>query len=278
MVSLAPEGGIKMFDKLIESDTAGAEFKNRSRYFTVSTIIVGILFLTAVVYSLYASEVGLGNVNFDVSELVAPLEATEPEAQPSRVTQPNTGDHSTTKPNINSDMAGVDEPTIVPTGVSADRNTRPSRSWKPFDPRLPESNGIWSPIDGGSAGEKPTGTRSDTRDDIEEAGTKTTEPPPPAIKKPTIMRTSKVFNGDAISLPKPAYPQPAVMLNLQGSVRVQVTIDETGKVVSAKAADGHPFFRMASEQAARNARFKPTLLNDVPVKVTGLIVYNFKRN
>ena len=38
-----------MFDKLVESDATGAEFKNRSRYFLVSTVVVGILFLTAVV-------------------------------------------------------------------------------------------------------------------------------------------------------------------------------------------------------------------------------------
>jgi TonB family protein len=87
-----------------------------------------------------------------------------------------------------------------------------------------------------------------------------------------------VLNGEAISLPKPSFPQPAIALGLQGSVRVQVTIDETGDVISAKAADGHPFFRQAAEQAARNARFKPTYLNDNAVKVTGVIVYNFKRN
>jgi protein TonB len=91
------------------------------------------------------------------------------------------------------------------------------------------------------------------------------------------MRSSRVLNGEAISLPKPVYPQPAVLLNLQGSVKVQVTIDKKGNVISAKAADGHPFFRAVSEQAARNARFKPTLLNDEPVMVTGVIVYNFKR-
>jgi len=97
-------------------------------------------------------------------------------------------------------------------------------------------------------------------------------------KPPSILRTSRVLNGEAISLPKPAYPQPAIVLNLQGSVKVQVTIDEKGNVISAKAADGHPFFRLVAEQAARNARFKPTLLNDEPVKVTGVIVYNFRRN
>jgi len=56
---------------------------------------------------------------------------------------------------------------------------------------------------------------------------------------------------------------------------VQVTIDENGNVISASAVSGHPLLRQAAEQAARQAVFKPTLLSDQPVKVTGVIVYNF---
>jgi protein TonB len=58
---------------------------------------------------------------------------------------------------------------------------------------------------------------------------------------------------------------------------VQVLIDETGNVVSAKAIDGHVFFKSEAERAARRAKFKPTLLSNHPVKVTGVIVYRFTR-
>ena len=58
-----------MFDKLIESNSVEADFKPRGRYFTVSSVIVGILFLTAVVVSLYAQDLDLGTDNFDVAEL-----------------------------------------------------------------------------------------------------------------------------------------------------------------------------------------------------------------
>jgi len=56
---------------------------------------------------------------------------------------------------------------------------------------------------------------------------------------------------------------------------VQVTIDEQGNIVSASAVSGHPLLRQAAEQAARQAQFAPTLLEGVPVKITGVIVYNF---
>ena len=270
-----------MFDKLIESDTAGAEFKNRSRYFMVSSVVVGILFLTAVVYSLYASEVGLGNVNFDIAELVTPLDNSEPEIPEPETHTSRISQDQTQRANQHSAMARTDEPTIAPTSVSVEKNTGKTRDWRPLNFDLPESNGPVGYPTGTNDG-RPSGTSSltpATDNDGDEAKAKGSEPPPLTVKKPpTILRTSRVLNGQAVSLPKPVYPQPAVMLNLQGSVRVQVTIDEKGNVISAKAADGHPLFRGVSEQAARNARFRPTLLNDEPVKVTGVIVYNFKRN
>ncbi len=63
----------KMFDKLIESDRHGADFKNRIRYFIVSSVVVGILFASAVVFSLYAADIGLGNDEFEISIMLAPI-------------------------------------------------------------------------------------------------------------------------------------------------------------------------------------------------------------
>ena len=67
------------------------------------------------------------------------------------------------------------------------------------------------------------------------------------------------------------------MVRAAGAVNVQVTIDESGKVISAKAVSGHVMLRAAAESAAWRARFKPTTLTGVPVKVSGIIVYNFTR-
>lgn len=84
-----------------------------------------------------------------------------------------------------------------------------------------------------------------------------------------------VVNGAAVSLPKPSYPPAAKAVNASGVVNIQVLIDEEGNVVSANAVSGHPLLRAASEQAALGAKFKPTLLQGQPVKVNGVIVYNF---
>jgi TonB family protein len=60
-----------------------------------------------------------------------------------------------------------------------------------------------------------------------------------------------------------------------GTVVVQVLIDEEGNVVAAHAVSGHPLLQAVSVAAAREARFSPTLLAGEPVKVTGVIQYNF---
>ena len=86
-----------------------------------------------------------------------------------------------------------------------------------------------------------------------------------------------VLNGKAIVLPKPDYPAEAKTAGAAGSVAVQVTIDEMGSVIEAKAVSGHPLLQQPSVNAALQARFSPTSLMGEPVKVTGVIVYNFVR-
>ncbi len=84
-----------------------------------------------------------------------------------------------------------------------------------------------------------------------------------------------VLNGKATTLAKPEYPPAARAVKASGAVNVQVTIDEQGNIVSASAVSGHPLLRAAAEDAARASKFAPTMLQGVPVKVTGIIVYNF---
>jgi TonB family protein len=101
-------------------------------------------------------------------------------------------------------------------------------------------------------------------------------PPPPAPLPSKGMTVSGgVLNGKAISKPQPAYPPTAKAVHASGMVTVQVTVDESGNVVEASAVSGHPLLRAAAEAAARQAKFSPTLLSGRPVKVTGVLTYNF---
>lgn len=84
-----------------------------------------------------------------------------------------------------------------------------------------------------------------------------------------------VLNGKAIAKPQPVYPPIAKAARAQGVVTVQIVVDEEGYVISASAVSGHPLLQQAAVFAARQARFSPTLLEGQPVKVSGVITYNF---
>ena len=87
---------------------------------------------------------------------------------------------------------------------------------------------------------------------------------------------SGVVNGKAISKPQPAYPAEAKHARAEGTVEVDMLISENGTVLSACArGDVHASLKAASEFAAYNARFTPTLLDGKPVKVRGVITYRF---
>jgi protein TonB len=96
-----------------------------------------------------------------------------------------------------------------------------------------------------------------------------------AWEAPKSAISGGVLNGKAISLPTPVYPAIARAAHASGTVTVFVTVDENGYVISSRAVAGHPLLQEAAVQAARQARFSPTRLSGQPVKITGLITYNF---
>ncbi|HEU4765763.1 MAG TPA: energy transducer TonB [Pyrinomonadaceae bacterium] len=81
--------------------------------------------------------------------------------------------------------------------------------------------------------------------------------------------------GRALELPKPRYPELARKAHVSGQVTVQLLIHEDGTVMSAVAVSGHPLLYGVSVEAARQSRFSPTKVDGQPVKVTGVITYNF---
>jgi TonB family protein len=121
----------------------------------------------------------------------------------------------------------------------------------------------------------------------------------PAFAQDSLPRNIKggVLNRKATSLPKPEYPAEAKSAGIEGTVFVDVVVDESGTVISAKAsmeprkafrtkngddtvteteiAPADQSLREAAEKAALQARFSPTLFTGTPVKVEGTIIYNF---
>ena len=108
------------------------------------------------------------------------------------------------------------------------------------------------------------------------AGKPDIAPEPPVVKPPTTQRVpSVVLTSKAISLPQPAYPIMAKQTGTHGAVNIQILVDEQGKVISAQVVSGSPMLTTAAKEAAMRARFTPTILNGQPVKIQGVIIYNF---
>lgn len=103
-------------------------------------------------------------------------------------------------------------------------------------------------------------------------------PPPPPMNapKPILKPVSGgVLNGKAVFMPAPTYPETAKRMRTEGIVVVDVVVDETGKVISAQASSGPATLREVATMAATKARFSPTMLSGMPVKVSGVINYRF---
>ena len=77
--------------------------------------------------------------------------------------------------------------------------------------------------------------------------------------------------GKALRLPKPMYT------GIPGVASVRVLIGESGEVISAGTVRGNPRLHASSRMAACEARFPPTVVDGKPVKVTGLITYEYSR-
>jgi protein TonB len=118
------------------------------------------------------------------------------------------------------------------------------------------------------------------------AHSETAAPPPPRPVEPTrqtpqvetsrqVRLSSGVLQGKAIVRRTPEYPPLARQIRLSGSVSVEVMIALDGHVEAARAVSGHPMLVGAAVEAARGWRFEPTLLSGAPVRVTGVIVFNF---
>jgi TonB family protein len=273
----AAGGARKMFTNLIESDSHRKEFKRRSSFF-LATVVAYALILSAVgVASIYAYDAHLEAQDTDILiSWVPPVTPVAPAAQPHttqapRRTAPSNApvDQNARVPMRTVAIAPTSNPIQVPDKIGTQAGTVPPITTgfvlgnKNVDPpTVTLNNSVCATCNG------PAQTVRVEEDK--------TPPVPVVIKPPTTQRvTSIVLTSKAISLPQPQYPQMAKQIHLQGSVTVQILVDEQGRVVSAQTMSGHPLFLAAAKEAALRARFTATTLGGQPVKVQGVITYNF---
>lgn len=267
-----------MLDQLVESKSHADEDRKRSGLLLTTFIILSVALVSSWLYSLFAKDFGMGTDEFALETLVAPpIIPDEPKPEPEKPQEQQKAPNVDIRKEIIASM--TETPPKVPDKVSTEKLTIPPR-----DPNRLTLKGDtnFSPTVGlppdytGQVNTKGSGSDSGNfggggNDD----DGKDTPPPPPPVKKITKPVSGGVLNGKAISLPKPPYPAAAKAVRAAGAVTVQVLIDENGNVISATAVSGHPLLRQAAVEAAQRAKFSPTMLSGQPVKVSGVITYNF---
>jgi TonB family protein len=263
-----------MFHNLIESSSHRQEFKRRGSFLLFTTASYVLLFIITGIVSIYAYDAHLESQSTEFELLTfIPPPPTEAIREVPRNTIRTTAETPSNDPSRSTRTALVDSadnPNNPPKEVGTVAcSVPPARSDSVIGPT--NSDPLTPPSNTRSTGTGSGGTTTVVRD---------VEPPPLPTPTPEkkILRVSRVLNSEAISLPKPNYPALAKQIHVQGMVSVQVLIDETGRVVSAKAVAGHPLLVAEAQRAAMQARFSPTTVNDQPVKISGVITYNFVIN
>lgn len=263
-----------MFTNLVESSVDKSAFKRRSSFFLATVAGYTLILFTAGVVGVltYDAQVEAQTTDMLVEMWIPPVEPPkEPEPPPdsSPVQRPRHAnapvDRHITEPERTEGVTPTNDPTRVPESIGTKASNVPPVTGR-F--RLGNRN-----VDPPSVTPNTSVCVSCTP--ITPKVETETPPIPPTPPKRTVNVSEGVIRGKALEMPKPIYPTLALQSRIQGPVNVQILIDETGKVVSAQAVKGSPMLIKAAVDAARRARFTPTKLGDQPVKVQGVITYNF---
>lgn len=260
-----------MFDKLVVS-TAQRRRGRTAKFFVCTSIV-------------YLSAVGIA---FALSILFAtPKLADTASTGPGPVFLPLGGPREQPRDNRQTIVAPTKDPrSVEPLDqiVANLGNSRPPVIQNAFPPGPTTIGGLDVP---GGGGPGIPGMPVSTGRDVGSGNVipEPPKPPDPPKSQPRAVDNDKplpvsstVLQGKAIERVVPVYPELPKRIRLQGEVSLEVIISPKGRVESVRIVSGHPMLVSSALEAARRWRFEPTLLNGVPVRVTGVITFVFKLN
>lgn len=268
-----------MFNNLVESGAHREDRRRKASFFIYTMAGYAVLLLAAGVASVYAYDAHLENQNMEFLVLVAPS-THQPEALQKNETPGAKASviDSRQLPERDQLIARINDSTRTPETVSSVGSHTPEMPTVPV--AITGRN-----VDVGSTGSVLGPLRpgymagSSNKSDGNIVKIDETDKPPPLKVEPTqkkqVINKGSLITSQAVSLPKPPYPAIARAAGVSGAVTVQILLDETGKVISARAISGNHLLQAAAVKAAYQARFSPTILTGQPVKVSGIITYNF---
>jgi periplasmic protein TonB len=256
-----------MFEHLVESGSHSEDIKRKGSFLLGFAVLYVVLIIAFGIAGIMWATASIDQQTLELTALIAPVpvqtQQQKQEAKPEKV-------EITKNVDVRKELiAAVDESRLPPKEISAKASDIP-----------PVRKGVVTMVGSGNSNAiAPVAPGNGTGNIISgPAKVEVADAPPPPPPKPTPPKapiSGGVLNGKAVRLVQPPYPAIARSAHAAGQVRVQITIDENGNVVSAAAVSGHPLLQGAAVAAARQSKFTPTKLSGMPVKVTGVIIYNF---
>ena len=249
-----------MFDRFMESGEAGAAAK-KSITLMVSVAIHVALIVSAVVLPLLFPDTVSGSIQ-RLSFLVTP---PLPPAPPPAPTQEATA-RRIPRPVVDD---AIQAPVEIPREILVGLDVAPP----------PESliAGIPGGVPGGISGGVPDGIIDGVIMGAPASMDPLPLPPaPPQIKLPQRVRVGgSVQHAILIRQVRPRYPALALQARIQGAVILEAIISQQGSVKNLRVIRGHPLLITRALEAVRQWRYKPTVLNGVPVEVITRITVRF---
>jgi protein TonB len=142
----------------------------------------------------------------------------------------------------------------------------------------------------GVPGGMPGGTLSEFLRDVvqkhrplEPASTYEAPPPPARPSEPAVLqepeapiRLNEYYPLKMIRVVPPEYPMAAKLSRIQGTVFLDLTVSESGKVEEIRVVSGEPILVQAAVSCVRNWIYAPPVLNGKPARVIIPVRVNFK--
>ncbi|HEV8589181.1 MAG TPA: TonB family protein [Pyrinomonadaceae bacterium] len=255
-----------MFEHLVESGSHSEDLKRKGSFLLGFTGIYIVLLTVAFVAGIWYATANIDAQTLELTALIAPVPVQAQQKQEAKPEKIEITKNVDVRKELIADVTRAD---LVPKEVSAKASDIPPvRKGVVTMVGSSNSNAIAPVAPGAGTGNIIS---APAKVDVGEAP----PPPPPKPTPPKAPISGGVLNGKAVRLVQPPYPAIARSAHASGQVRVQIVIDENGNVISATPVSGHPLLQGAATAAARASKFTPTKLSGMPVKVSGVIIYNF---
>jgi protein TonB len=254
-----------MFENLVESGSHKQDVTRKGSFILITMAVYLVIIVAGGIAGIMMATANIDQQTLELTALIAPVPV--PQAQQKEAPKP---EKVVIEKNVDVRrelIATVDRADLVPKTISAKASdVPPVRKGVVTMVGSSDTNAAQPMAPGAGTGQIISGPAKVEISD---------EPPPPPKPTPHAPISGGVLNGKAVHLVQPPYPAIARSAHASGQVVVQVLIDENGNVVAAHATSGHPLLQAAAVNAARASKFTPTKLSGQPVKVNGVIIYNF---